>query len=345
MVPRLVMDDESPPCRRSHQHRDLEACGRRLGGRQTMDQLICFLGRGLVGLINLLPVRWVARLGRLGGGLVYFLDARHRRVTRKNLAQCFPEKSPAEILALARENFRRIGENFACAARTFSLTNEELSPYAEYVDMDRLLPKNGDSWPASRVVAIGHFGNFELYSRVGVTMPQFQRATTYRALRQPTLNRLVQSLRARSGCRFFERRHEGLALRTAMRANNLLLGLLADQSGGQRGLFLPFFGRECSCNPAAAVLALRYKVPLFTAFCFRTGLGRWRVEMGTEIPLHEHDQPRTVEAIMGDVNRAIETAVRRDPANWFWVHNRWKLSRPGAGPAAAATLPLHEPAH
>ena len=27
---------------------------------------------------------------------------------------------------------------------------------------------------------------------------------------------------------------------------------------------------------------------------------------------------------MLDVNRAFEVAVRRDPANWFWVHDRWK---------------------
>jgi lauroyl/myristoyl acyltransferase len=29
---------------------------------------------------------------------------------------------------------------------------------------------------------------------------------------------------------------------------------------------------------------------------------------------------------MRDVNHAFEIAVRRDPANWFWVHRRWKLS-------------------
>ena len=29
---------------------------------------------------------------------------------------------------------------------------------------------------------------------------------------------------------------------------------------------------------------------------------------------------------MRDVNRAFETAVRRDPANWFWVHRRWKAA-------------------
>ena len=27
---------------------------------------------------------------------------------------------------------------------------------------------------------------------------------------------------------------------------------------------------------------------------------------------------------MRDVNRSFEAAVRRDPANWFWVHRRWK---------------------
>jgi hypothetical protein len=30
---------------------------------------------------------------------------------------------------------------------------------------------------------------------------------------------------------------------------------------------------------------------------------------------------------MLDVNRAFEDAIRRDPANWFWVHKRWKPPR------------------
>jgi lauroyl/myristoyl acyltransferase len=28
---------------------------------------------------------------------------------------------------------------------------------------------------------------------------------------------------------------------------------------------------------------------------------------------------------MREVNLALEAAVRRDPANWFWVHRRWKV--------------------
>jgi KDO2-lipid IV(A) lauroyltransferase len=178
------------------------------------------------------------------------------------------------------------------------------------------------------VVAIGHFGNFELYVHLGRCAPGLQTASTYRALRQPSLNRLLQSLRERSTCRFFERRRGVVALKAALSETPLLLGLLADQHAGQGGRRVPFFGRDCATNVAPAVFALRYDCALHTAICFRIGLGRWRIEVGEEIPTHENGQPRSVEALMTEVNRAFEIAVRRDPANWFWVHNRWKPPRP-----------------
>jgi KDO2-lipid IV(A) lauroyltransferase len=173
-------------------------------------------------------------------------------------------------------------------------------------------------------VAIGHFGNFELYARYGQFMPMFKTATTYRGLRQPSINRLMQSLREKSGCLFFERRTDAAALKAAMAKPGTILGLLADQHAGNNGLRIPFFGHECSTSAAPAVFALRYHCPLATGICYRIDLAKWRIEAGDEIPTHENGQPRSTEAIMADVNRAFETAIRRDPANWFWVHNRWK---------------------
>jgi lauroyl/myristoyl acyltransferase len=61
--------------------------------------------------------------------------------------------------------------------------------------------------------------------------------------------------------------------------------------------------------------------------------------MGEEIPTREGGKARSVEAITRDINHAFEVAVRRDPANWFWVHNRWKPDRPrlrGRQPGMAA---------
>ena len=138
------------------------------------------------------------------------------------------------------------------------------------------------------------------------------------------MNRLLQSLREQSGCLFFERRTDAKALRSALNESGLLLGLLADQHGGDGGLWAPFLGQECSTSTAPAVLALRYDGLLYTAICYRVGLAQWTVEVGDQIPTHENGNARSVEEITRDVNRAFESAVLRDPANWFWVHQRWK---------------------
>ena len=293
-----------------------------------MDTLLFILARSLIALLQAMPLTLVARVGRAGGGLAYWLDGRHRRVALRNLTMCFGEEKPAaEIRELARENFRRIGENYGCAIKTAGMTIEELRPHVEFVAPHHVVFPPAGKTPQSIVAAIGHFGNFELYARFGQFAPAFKSATTYRGLRQASLNRLLQSLRERSGCLFFERRFDAPLLRAFMNQPGIMLGLLSDQHAGNGGLRLPFLGHACSTSAAPAVFALRYHCALYTGVCYRIGLGRWRIESGQEIPTHENGAARSTEAIMADVNRAFEAAVRRDPANWFWVHNRWKFGK------------------
>lgn len=288
-----------------------------------MDWPLYLFARAVVVLLQALPLTVVARLGRFGGGMAYLFDTRHRRVAVHNLTMCFgAEKSPAQISRLARENFRRIGESFACAVKTAAMSFAELEPCVEFAGDPKILSPVAGQTPPSVVMAIGHFGNFELYARFAQFCPAYQCATTYRGLRQPSLNRLLQNLRARSGCMFFERRTEGAALKSTMNQAGIMLGLLADQRAGNHRI--PFLGHDCFTSVAPAVFALRYGCPLHTGICYRVGLARWRLEAGPEIPIRENGVSRSAEEIMRDVNRAFEIAIRRDPANWFWVHNRWK---------------------
>jgi len=292
-----------------------------------MDEILHLLARWFVSFIQRLPLTRAARLGRAAGALAYRLDGRHRRVALANLTLCFGSaKSPAEIRALARENFRRIGESYACAIKTAAMTVDELRPHVSLEMPPSLRSYTIDPNPPNLVFAIGHFGNFELYARFGSFTKAYQCVTTYRALRQPLINDVLQSLRNRSGCVFFERRFEAAALKAAMNKPRILLGLLADQHGGQGGLRLPFMGHNCSTSAAPAIFALRYRCALYTAACYRVGLAQWRLEAGEQIPTHDNGLARSTAEIMADVNRALEAAVRRDPANWFWVHNRWKQS-------------------
>jgi KDO2-lipid IV(A) lauroyltransferase len=293
-----------------------------------METLLYLAARALVAFLQALPLTTVARLGRAGGALAYWLDVRHRCVALRNLALCFSqEKTPAEIRALAKENFRRLGENFASVIKTAAMTVDELRAHVEFAGVELLQPAPAGQKPATVVAAIGHFGNFELYARFGQLVPDYQCATTYRGFRQPLLNRLLQSLREKSGCLYFERRMDAAALRATMNQPGIMLGLLADQRAMRGGIRAPFFGHECSTSAACAVFALRYSCDLHTAICYRTALARWRIEFDPAIPTHENGAPRSTRDITTDINRAFEVAVRRDPANWFWVHDRWKKPR------------------
>ena len=299
-----------------------------------MNALLYGLGRALLAVIQALPLTLVARLGRLGGAVAYLVDARHRRVALENLRRVFGDTlDPAARRRLARENFRRIGENFACGVKTAFLSDDALSACLEVGGQEHLGPASPGSAGPGCVVAIGHFGNFELYARCGRYWPGYRYATTYRALRQPALNRLFQTLRARSGCLFFERRSEAGALRAALSQSRLMLGLLVDQHAGDHGLRVPFFGADCSTSTAPALLALRYQCALHVGICYRTRLAHWRIELGPAIPTRQNGHARPLADIAGDINRAFEAAIRRDPANWFWVHRRWKPA-PRAKPAA-----------
>ncbi len=301
-----------------------------------MGALLYWVVLGLLRCLQSLPLAWVARLGRHSGGLAYWVDGRHRRVALENLSLAFQEeKTLEEIRVLAREHFRRLGEAYACAAKTASMKPAALARHVQVVGARALELATALDLPQSRIFAIGHFGNFEVYAWMGHFVKGYRAVTTYRPLPQPRLNALLLSLRRQSGCVLFARGAQSKEFLHALTQPGQLVGLLSDQHAGRPGLWLPFFGRDCSTLTAPAVLAQRFKLPLSTAICFRSGPGRWRIEMGDEIPTRCPDgSRRPVADIMVEVNRAFEQAIRRDPANWFWVHRRWKPAPPAEPPAA-----------
>ena len=289
-----------------------------------MEWILYQIARGLIALIRMLPLTGAARLGRFIGGAVYTSDLRHRKAAIQNLTDCFgKDYTRQEIRNLARENFKRIGENFTCAVKTSSMSAQEIQKILEVKGSEKLAPKN-QSDMQGRIIAIGHFGNFELYARANQFVPGFQFATTFRALRQKSLNKLLLDMRQQSGCLYFERRTDEAILRHALTQNRMMLGLLVDQHAGLRGLPIPFFGRECSTSAAPAIYAKRYHCPLHVAICYRIALGRWMIEIGDEIPTMVNQHPRSSEDIALEINQQYEMAIRRDPTNWFWVHRRWK---------------------
>jgi KDO2-lipid IV(A) lauroyltransferase len=309
--------------------------------------IVYWLVRAMIAGVQALSLPNAARLGRFFGALAWTIDRKHRKIVLDNLRAALPELGPERTLLVGRENMMRIGESYASGIKTASMSVAEICRVCEVDGLENLQGIHRDRKSRNCVVAIGHFGNFEIYTLLGSLTTGMKPATTYRGLNHPRLDDILKSLRNRSGCRYFERRTEAKQLKKALNEGGLFLGLLADQHAGRGGVWAPFFGRECSTSTAPAVFALRYEAPLFTAICYRVGLGRWRLEVGPEIPTHENGSPRPISELARDMNEAFEHAIRRDPANWFWVHKRWKPRpktdaaplKPDAQPAGRAAEP------
>jgi KDO2-lipid IV(A) lauroyltransferase len=96
---------------------------------------------------------------------------------------------------------------------------------------------------------------------------------------------------------------------------------------------VPFFGRLAASPRGPAELALRTGAAVVVGWGHRLPGNRHRITVvRPALPARTGDFERDVAAIMQVVNGLLEEAVRASPADWVWMHRRWK-TRPPAEPA------------
>ncbi|MDC0274043.1 lysophospholipid acyltransferase family protein, partial [Planctomycetaceae bacterium] len=110
------------------------------------------------------------------------------------------------------------------------------------------------------------------------------------------------------------------------------LGLLGDQAAGRKGILVDFFGRPVSTMKSIALLAMQYDAVLMVAYTRRLEddfiNGKWsRFEVGMTDLIDPRDYEGTdaIEQITQRYTTALETAIRKSPEQYFWVHRRWKI--------------------
>ncbi len=87
---------------------------------------------------------------------------------------------------------------------------------------------------------------------------------------------------------------------------------------------VPFFGRPAWTTPIIAEIAMKYRVPIVPAFAggCRTTVTTWRSPRCSCWRANRTRSQCSQNTAM--LTGLIEEAVRRDPAQWFWVHRRWR---------------------
>ena len=287
-----------------------------------MDRAVFLLYRLASGALCLLPLTAVFRLGWALGTVAYFISGKYRRLVLRNLGIAFGrEKSPAELRTLAREHFATLGANLLSSIKLPRLSREEIQGVVTMEGLETLT--TGAAAGKGFVMVISHLGNWEMFAQLSPILFPCPVGTIYQALGNPHIDAEVRRDRARLGLSVFERK-DGFGAASKFMREGGAVGVLVDQHAGDAGLWCPLFGRLASTSTLAATLALRTGAWLVPAAVHTAGVARWRCVIRPQILPRGEDAT----AITVRINEMLEGQIRVQPADWFWVHNRWKLPTP-----------------
>lgn len=274
----------------------------------------------LVGVMRRLPLRVCFALGAALGFVLWAVLSGYRRLVAANIRGAYgSELSPGQVRRLTRAHFCALGANGASALKIPALPHEAISRIAPIEGLENIRAALGEG--RGVVLAINHIGNWELYAQLVSTVPEARFGTVYQSLRNPLVDALITRDRQRLGVLTFDRK-KGFHGALALIREPGVLGVLVDQNAGDHGMWMPFFGRLASTSTLAAQLAQRTGAVVIPVAIHTAGFARWRVVV--EKPLTQGSVAETTHAI----NRTLEEQIRRSPADWFWVHNRWKMPSP-----------------
>ncbi|WP_269929815.1 lipid A biosynthesis lauroyl acyltransferase [Aminobacter sp. HY435] len=300
----------------------------RIMGRLRMFNywLIAQLALVVLKLLRLLPVDTGLNFADRAARFVGPWFGRHR-VAVSNLRAAYPEKSEAEIEAIARDmwgNMGRLGAEYIFLEQIFDFDPETETPgRIEVSGIDHFAKIANEDKP--HIVFTGHLGNFELLPIAAATFGM-KITALFRPPNNPYLAEYIFSTRSSNmGDLLASQRGASFALAGILdRGGNV--GILVDQKF-IRGLRTTFFGRECETTPVLGMLARHYDCDVYPAHCIRLPGNRYRLTIEDKLVLPRlEDGAVDVLATTQMLNDTVERWVREDPGQWMWFHKRWGLT-------------------
>jgi Kdo2-lipid IVA lauroyltransferase/acyltransferase len=278
----------------------------------------------LIWLLHWLPLGALAAVGRTVGRLLHRFGRHRRRVALRNLELCMPDLPAAEREALVREHFQWLGR---------SLVERGLLWYAPVARLRRLIHVEGDVHLAEHserpvMWLVPHFMALDV---AGASTQLFQKcwvASIYQAQSNAVLDAAIRRGRLRfGGGEVFSRHDSALPLVRAVKRGAAFFNLPDMDFGLRDAAFVPFFGVPAATLLAPARLArsLKMVVQPVVAETLPGGEG-YRVRF---LPPWDDWPTDDAEADARRMNAWIEGEVRRNPAQYLWVHKRFKTRPPG----------------
>ncbi len=271
-------------------------------------------------LCSWLPLKLAHSLGSFIGWAAWGLKTESCRITRINLALCFPQMPLQERNVLAQQSLVETART-ACELGqiwinppNYALAKIVKISGKEY--LDAALAKG-----SGIIILAPHLGNWEL---CGLFLDSCGQSTyLYKPPKLAAFESKMLHYRGRLGAKLAPTSAKGVAMLLKALGRGELVGILPDQEPNiESGVFAPFFGVDALTMTLVAKLANRTEAAVLSIFAKRLENSE-----GFEIVI----QPARPDVANQDIacatkalNETVEDCVRLAPAQYQWEYRRFK---------------------
>ncbi len=284
-----------------------------------------WLGLALLRLVSHLPLRLIWLLGAVLGMTLYALHGGRRHVARRNLERCLPGLPAASRERIVRRHFRALGQTLLDNGIAWWGSRRRLKRLVHLrgrEHYDRALERGQNV-----ILLVPHFLGLEVaVSRLSMEQPM---VTVFRHPDSVPMRVVMERGRGRFGLKLIEHNQPFTTLVRAVKAGAPLYYLPDQDAGKRNAVFAPFFGIPASTFAALGRLTKMTDAVVIPCIARQRAFGA-----GYEVvfqPALKNFPTGNAVADATRMNAEIEKHVRKWPAQYFWVHKRFKTRPEGEG--------------
>ncbi|MDR7088850.1 lysophospholipid acyltransferase family protein [Cellvibrio fibrivorans] len=270
-------------------------------------------------LLALLPLGVLRALGSAVGLMMWLLNGRAAKVTRENIALCFPELSPAQQTTLTRQSLQETAKTAMEAGAIWRNSWAWLQGKIVALEGDEILRAKLAEGKGVLVLA-PHHGNWEVVAPYLASVANL--TAMYQPLDNPKMDELVLAGRSKLNITMAPTNRKGVMMLFKALQNGTIVGILPDQVPGRDagGEIAPFFGQPALTMTLVHGLIQRTGCAVCSCYAERVAGGFKLVVMAADDQIYSEEQFASVTGL----NASVAACVRRAPAQYQWEYKRFR---------------------
>ena len=284
---------------------------KKLFDRYIHDPIAALLAIPLFLILKILPYKISSYLCGTLMLMIAPLTSYNNRV-KKHMKIAFPKKSITEINNLSRKHWFMLGQTIG-----------EMPHINKMIKLGRLKTEGLEKIKTGPAILVGaHMGNWEFLLRVG-DLAGRRAGYVFRPINNWILNKIQIKRNEDANADFYRKgRLAAIGMAGKLKAGEVV-GLTGDQLL-REGIMVPFFDIETPTPQAAAIMSLKWDIPIYMVRIERLNGIRFKmiIEDKLKVPKNQ-SKDKAVYEITKLISSRIEKWIINKPEQWLWAHRRW----------------------